>query len=117
MLALTQLIFGHTLLLLKERRAVTAARTRPALSRQASCAGVSSYIPSSIPISSAWHRKGFRPACVQAFVAQLSVEALQASILSRLARLDLHQVDLSLDGPRLVKTRNRFGAILAANRL
>ena len=34
------------------------------------------------------------PARVQALVAQLSVEALHASVLRRLARLDVQQIDL-----------------------
>ena len=46
--------------LLKEKQPATAARTRPAFCRQASCADGASYIPSSKPISSSWRRIGSR---------------------------------------------------------
>ena len=51
------------------------------------------------------------PACVQALIAQLAVEALHAAILRRLAGLDVHQIDLPVNGPGQVVPRSEFRAL------
>jgi len=55
------------------------------------------------------------PAHVQAFVAQLSVEAFHASNLCRLVWMNVNDVDLPLDGPRQEMRYRSFPSCLNAS--
>jgi len=57
-----------------------------------------------------------KPAYTQTFVPQLAVETLHAPVLHRPPRLDMHQLDLPLDAPRLKMTAGQFRPVVAANR-
>src|SRR5665213_2112490 len=51
------------------------------------------------------------PACVEALVAQPSVEALDMPVLHRLAGLDMHQPDLPVLGPAQHAPRSELRAV------
>src|SRR5579863_6244559 len=57
------------------------------------------------------------PACVQTFVAELAVKTFHAAVLRRLARLDVNDVDLPLNGPGKKVPRSHLRAVVTANRL
>ena len=58
-----------------------------------------------------------KPAHVQKLLAQLAVETLASSVLGRLARLEVLQLDLALDCPGQKMPAGQLGSVVAADRL
>jgi len=56
-------------------------------------------------------------ACVQALIAQPTMEAIHIGILGGLARPDMHYIDLPLDGPGQEVAAGYFRAVVTTNRL
>lgn len=55
------------------------------------------------------------PADAQALLAQLAVETLHVGVLRGLARLDVHKVDLAVQGPGKEVPTGQLRAVVTAN--